>query len=207
MLEKLYNSEKLRELHHALQNQESVLIEELWDAPKALIAALAQQATGKHVLILTGGSQEESRLYHDLPFFTDRPVVDFPAWETLPNENIPPSPDIVGERYQVLNAIVENSVPHIIISNPQACLQKLIPPKRFHGLYLSLKVGDTKPFDTLIENLLAMGYRRCPVAADKGELAVRGGIVDVFPVASPDPFRIEFWGDDIESLRSYDPIG
>ena len=52
-----------------------------------------------------------------------------------------------------------------------------------------------------------MGYQRRPVAADKGEFAVRGGIIDIFPVSSPDPFRIEFWGDDIESIRIYDPIG
>lgn len=207
MLTELLNSEKLQELHHVLQNLEPVLVEELWDSPKALVAALAQQATGKHVLILTGKSQEESRLFHDLQQFTERPIVDFPAWETLPNENLPPSPDIVGERYQVLNGIVKGSQPHIIISNLHACLQRLIPPKQFNQLYLSLNVGDSFSYDTLIENLTKMGYQRCPVAADKGEFAVRGGIIDVFPVSSPDPFRIEFWGDDIESLRNYDPIG
>ncbi|NGX41858.1 MAG: Transcription-repair-coupling factor [Chlamydiae bacterium] len=207
MIENLQKSKKLQELHHALQEQESILIEELWDAPKALVAALAQQATGKHILILTGASQEESRLYHDLPFFTERPVVDFPAWETLPTEKIPPSPDIVGERYQVLSAIVEKSQPQIIISSLHACLQKLIPPKKFNVLYLTLKVGATLPYDTLIERLNNMGYQRCPVAADKGEFAVRGGIIDIFPVSSPEPIRIEFWGDDIESLRTFDPIG
>lgn len=207
MLEPSLQSKKLQELHHALQNEESALVEELWDAPKALIAALAQQATGKSVLILTGKIQEESRLYHDLQQMTERPIVDFPAWETLPNENLPPSPDIVGERYQVLSAILQRSEPQIIISSLQACLQKLIPPKKFKQLYLSIKVGDTYSYDNLIEHLIEMGYQRCPVASDKGEFAVRGGIIDVFPVSSPDPFRIEFWGDDIESLRTFDPIG
>ena len=59
----------------------------------------------------------------------------------------------------------------------------------------------------MVEHLLKMGYQRRPVASEKGEFAVRGGIVDFFPVSSPDPFRIEFWGDEIESLRVYDPIG
>lgn len=207
MLEKIFTSKKLQELHHALQHQDSVLIEELWDAPKALVAAFAQQATGKHVLILTGAKQEESRLFHDLPLFTERPVVNFPAWETLPSENIPPSPDIVGERYQILNALKENIQPHVIITNIQACLQKLISPKTFQSLYLTLQVGDTSPHETLIDYLIIMGYQRMPVASDKGEFAVRGGIIDVFPVSSPDPFRIEFWGDDIESIRLFDPIG
>lgn len=89
-LEKLLKSPKIFELHQELQKGASVLTEELWNSPKALVAALAQQATAKHVLILTGASQEEVRLFHDFPFFTENPVIDFPAWETLPSENVAP---------------------------------------------------------------------------------------------------------------------
>ena len=205
MFSEVLNSEKIRSLQHALHEGNSILIEELWNAPKALVAALAQKATGKHILILTGASQEEVRLFHDFPQFTDRPVADFPAWETLPTEKIPPSPDIVGERYQVLSSLEKE--PLIIISSLQACLQKLIPPDQFKNLYQEIRVGAAVGFDDLIERLNTMGYVRTPVAADKGEYAVRGGIIDVFPVSSPDPFRIEFWGDQVESLRLYDPIG
>src|SRR4029078_3553967 len=117
----------------------SILIEELWNAPKALIAALAQKVTGKHLLILTGGSVEETRLFHDFAFFTDVPVVNFPAWETLPSENIAPSPDIVGERYQLLEKLANHTTPYIIISSLQACLQRLLPPQSFNKLHLSLQ--------------------------------------------------------------------
>ena len=207
MLKKILQSDRLSALHHALKNQEIILIEELWNAPKALITALAQYATNKHILILTGGSQEEVRLFHDCTLFTERPVIDFPSWETLPSENIPPSPDIVGERYLVLKKLLSSSEPHIILTSLQACLQKLLPVSTFQSLSLSLKPGQILPFDDLIEKLLKMGYQRRPVASDKGEFAVRGGIIDVFPVSSPDPYRLEFWGDDLESLRIYDPIG
>lgn len=207
MLEQVFNSERILALQHVLREGESILIEELWNAPKAMIAALAQQVTGKHVLIITGASQEEIRLFHDFAFFTNINVVDFPAWETMPAEEIPPSPDIVGERYKVLHEISASSQPHIILTNMQACLQKLIPAKRFHELYLSLQTGSTVPFEGLIERLTAMGYRRLPVATDKGEFAIRGGIIDIFPVSTPEPYRIEFWGDEISSMRTYDPIG
>lgn len=207
MIEELLNHPKVKELQDCLKQGDHVLIEELWNAPKALIAALAVQETGKHALILTGGSQEEGRLYHDFPFFSSAPLLDFPAWETLPSENISPSPDTVGERYKVLREISTTQKPHIIISGLQACLQTLIPPQNFQSLYLTLHKGQTYSFNGLIERLNEMGYQRVPVAADKGEYAVRGGIIDVFPVASPDPFRIEFWGDEIESLRIFDPIG
>lgn len=207
MIEEILNHPKVKELQESLTRGDQILVEELWNSPKALIASLAIQATGKHVLILTGGSQEESRLYHDFPFFSSAPLLDFPAWETLPSENISPSPDTVGERYKVLREITTTKTPHIIISGLQACLQSLIPPQNFNTLYLTLKKGDSYSFDQLIQRLNEMGYQRVSVAADKGEFAVRGGIIDVFPVASPDPFRIEFWGDEIESLRIFDPIG
>ncbi len=142
MLEKLFTSEKLQELAQALRRGDSVLIEELWNAPKALVAALAQQVTGKHVLILTGAGQEEARLFHDFVLFSQRPCIDFPAWETLPAENIPPSPDIVGDRYRVLFEISEKKQPCIILSNLQACLQKLIMPQQFERMRFKLSKGN-----------------------------------------------------------------
>ncbi|MGZ3733105.1 MAG: transcription-repair coupling factor, partial [Parachlamydiaceae bacterium] len=207
MLQELLEGPRIQRLYSALQNGQSVIVEELWNAPKAFLAALAQSATGKHVLILTGGSVEETRLFHDFAFFTDVPVVDFPAWETLPSESIAPSPDIVGERYQLLQRLVTSSNPCIVISNLQACLQRLLPPQTFTHLHLSLQIGQEIPFDELSRQLTAMGYQKCSVASDKGEFAVRGGIIDIFPVSTPDPYRIEFWGDEIESIRIYDPIG
>jgi transcription-repair coupling factor (superfamily II helicase) len=205
-LKDILTSSKVQELECSFKNHESVLIEDLWNAPKALVAALASEATGKHVLILTGASQEEVRLYQDFAFFTNNPVVDFPAWETLPSENIAPSPDIVGERYRALHELSTSNKPHIILSSLQACLQKLIIPKNFENLYLILEKEKSYPFDALIEKLNKMGYERCSIASDKGQYALRGGIIDIFPVSSPDPYRLEFWEDDLESLRIYDPI-
>lgn len=201
------SSPKINSFVEALSNQESILIEELWNAPKAFIGALARKTTHKHVLILTGASQEEIRLYHDFSFFTQEPVVEFPAWETLPSEQVAPSPDIVGERYKVLRELATTAEPYIILTSLQACLQRIITPQYFNKVYLKVRVGDTIPFDDLIARLAALGYQRYSSATDKGQFAVRGGIIDVFPVSTPDPYRIEFWGDEVTSLRTYDPIG
>ncbi|MGK5593904.1 MAG: transcription-repair coupling factor [Parachlamydiaceae bacterium] len=206
MFDRIAKGPHITALEELLEQGSSVLIEELWNSPKALIAAIAQKKTRKKILVLTGASQEEVRLYHDFALFTDCPIIDFPAWETLPSENIPPSPDIVGERYQALVKIKEAQQPAIILTTLQACLQKLIVKERLNELYLKLTVGATYPFTQLIERFLKMGYQRKAMATDKGEFAIRGGIIDVFPVSSPDPFRLEFWGDEIESLRTYDPI-
>lgn len=203
----LSSSLALEKIESRLSQGGSILLEGLWNSPKALIAAMAAQSTGKNVLILTGAGVEEVRLFHDFKAFTELPVVDFPAWETLPSENIPPSPDIVGERYQVLRRVYESKIPHIVISSLQACLQKLLPPKKFVHLRFSCEVGKPLDFHGTIQRFMEMGYKKCAVAADKGEFAVRGGIIDIYPVSLPDPYRLEFWGDELESLRTYDPIG
>ena len=208
MLSLPLSTNKILQLEDALRVGDSILIEGLWNSTKALIASLAEKATGKHIVILTGASLEEVSLYHDFAAFTDRPILDFPAWEALPSEKIPPSPDIVGERYKTLETIHQN--PHqsyIILTSLQAALQLLISPKNFQSMNLLLKKGATYNFKELTEKLYQMGYQKKAVATDKGEFAVRGGIIDIFPVSSPDPFRLEFWDNDLESIRVFDPVG
>ena len=188
----------------ALKRGDDLAIEGLWDAPKAILAAIAQKETGKHVVIVTSGVAE-SRLFDDFAYFGVQNVREFPAWETLPSEGIPPSPDVVGERYAVLKEVRSERM--ILLAPLQACQQKVLSPERLERGSWEIKVGDEVPFEDLIELLVEDGYQRRPVAADKGEFAVRGGILDLFPVDSPDPFRIDFFGDQIEGIRVYDPVG
>jgi transcription-repair coupling factor (superfamily II helicase) len=207
MLKESLSADKVLQWKDELSQVSSLLVEELWDSPKALLIALAQQTCKKHVLVLTASGKEDGLIFHDLPFFTGEEPVEFPAWETLPTENVAPSPDIVGERYTVLREISKSDKPRIILSSLHACLQKLIPPAQFSQLHIELAVNLPYAFNKLLEQLETMGYTRRPLASDKGEFAVRGGLIDIFPVNSPDPLRIEFWGDEISSIRNYDPVG
>ncbi len=172
-----------------------LLIEGLWDTPKALLLSRLLERSNKHVVVLTS----DSRLLDNFAFFGHE-VMEFPAWETLPHEGIPPSPDVVGERYKVLQEIQESKKPRIICTTLQALLQKLLSPERLKALYLPLAVGSKLPFADLPEHLVLMGYHQKSVAADKGEFALRGGIIDIYPVNSPDPFRLEFLDDEILSV-------
>lgn len=207
MFHNLNGSTCLIEVQTLFREGSSLLFEQLWNSPKAYLASLAVKSTGKHMLIVTGASTEEVRLFQDFKQFTDSPIIDFPAWETLPSENIPPSPDIVGERYLALQKVRESGQPCIVLTSLQACLQKLLPPARFFEMNFTLKPGDQLPFDPFIQKLEQCGYTRKSIVTDKGEYAVRGGIIDLFPVSTPDPYRLEFWGDQLESIRTFDPIG
>src|SRR5512135_342688 len=114
-------SKDLRELSSAsleafleiVQKEPSLLIEELWEGPKAALIYLIAKATKKHVLVISGSADD--RLFDDVNYFPLSAAVDFPSWETLPGEEIAPSPDLVGKRLQVLHSIMNNPSPHVIL--------------------------------------------------------------------------------------------
>ncbi len=205
MFEKIRASKALEPFIAACSAGDTLLIEELWDASKALLASLAQEVTGKRVVIVTGGVRE-GRLFDDLPFFTSRSVAEFPAWETLPHDDVSPSPDIVGSRYEVLRALLGGGGPSLLLCPLQACLQRVLPPQALGKKFYTLRVGEELPLPSFAKRLEELSFERRSLVSDKGEYAVRGGIVDLFPVSSPDPVRIEFFGETIESIRLFDPV-
>ncbi len=207
MIKEFAKSKKLKVFYDAVKSGDPILVEELWDAPKAILASMVQDATKKRVFIITGRAKEENRLFDDLSMFFDGVVDDFPAWETLPSEKIPPSPDIIGQRFHILKNLLEDGSKKIVVSSLQASLQKLLPPKKFASLCLKLSVKEEFSFEKLISKLVEMGYEKKGLVTDKAEFAVRGGLIDVFPVGMPEPYRIEFWGDEIDSIRTFDPVG
>lgn len=189
-----------------LKGSDSFLLEGLWDAPKALLASLALEATGKSILLITGGARED-RLFDNLSYFCPGIPVEFPAWETLPGEEIAPSPDIIGKRFEALHALLHRKSPSIVLCPLPSLLQKILPKDALAPLLHVWEKGTEVAFEKIPELLLSLGYNPAPVVSDKGQFAIRGGIVDLFPAASSDPFRIEFDGDAIEEIRTFDPVG
>ncbi len=203
---RLLQSSTLKTFQEALEEGDSLLLEGLWDSPKALLAALAVQKTGRSVLFLTGGTRED-RLFDDLSQISPGSVLEFPAWETLPGEEIAPSPDIIGKRFETLHLLSQKKTPSILLCPVAAWLQKIAAKEKVSTLSFSWKKGTKVPFSSLPELLGRLGYKRTAVVSDKGEFALRGGILDIFPTAAQDPYRIEFFDDEIDQLRIFDPIG
>lgn len=182
----------------------SILIEGLWDAPKALLAS--ELVKKRSLLVITGGMRED-KFFDNLSYFAPGAAVEFPAWETLPGEEIPPSPDIIGKRFEALDKLLHSKEPKIVLCPLPSLLQKILPKETTSKMVHRWKKGSKIAFDSLPERLVELGYTRSAVVSDKGEFAVRGGILDLFPVASSDPYRIEFFGDEIEEIRTFDPVG
>lgn len=192
----------LASLKRHFQEGDSLLIEELWEGAKTIVAAIAHTETKKHLLIVT----THTHWLEDLVLFLKNKPLEFPSWDTLPSENKAPSLDITGERFRVLKSLKETKGPKVIVTSFQAVLEKVIAPQTFERNHLILKKSDVIPFKDLASVFESLGYQRKSTASDKGEYALRGGIVDIFPPTSLEPFRIEFEEDEIISLRFYDPI-
>lgn len=199
----LDQSPQLRIFRELIQKEPSLLVEGLWDAPKAALLSIAARATGKNILVITG-EKRENRLFDDLDYF-ELKCLDFPSWEMLPGEEIPPSPDIVGKRLLMLSHLIEEKKQQLVFCPLQALLQKIPSPKALKPLFKTWKVGQEVAFESAAQILTSLGYRREKVASDKGEFALRQGIIDLFPLSSFDPVRIEFFGDTIDTIRTYDP--
>ncbi|HTB83164.1 MAG TPA: hypothetical protein VK742_05875, partial [Candidatus Sulfotelmatobacter sp.] len=165
----------------------------------------------RQIVVVVENLKTQESFQQDLETWTGASPLFYPAWEVLPHEGRLPHADIVSERLQTIVALSENSKlkpqnPKLLVTSVVALLQKTFAPADLKNRARNLKRGDKiAPLD-LIEWLEEQGYEPEAQVSQKGELALRGGIVDVFPPTSPWPVRLEFFGDDLESLREFDPL-
>ena len=139
------------------------------------------------------------------------PPLFYPAWEILPHESKLPHADVVSERLETLVALAAQGVgvrknSKVVVTNVVALLQLTFPAEELASRTRIYRRGDRiEPMD-LIEWLEEQGYEPEAQVTEKGQISLRGGIVDLFPLTSPWPVRLEFFGDELESLRYFDPI-
>ena len=150
------------------------------------------------LLVVVPGEVDAEELVDDLRLFTDE-VVFAPAWETLPFEHISPNIATMAERSAARHRMTSGS-PGIVVGSVRSVVQRLsssdITP-------LSMVSGDEIEMDLLTRDLARAGYHRTDRVEARGEFAVRGGIVDVFPAQSDQPVRLDFWGDRLDEIRQF----
>jgi transcription-repair coupling factor (superfamily II helicase) len=130
-------------------------------------------------------------------------LVVLPSWETLPHERLSPRADTVGRRVSIFHRLAgKDPSLRLVIAAVRSLIQPIAP-----GLGalepVTMKVGDTRDFEELLNRLVELAYTRVDMVTGRGEFAVRGGIVDVFPPTAEHPVRAEFWGDEISELRGF----
>jgi len=177
------------------------------DAAVALVVAgMCRLGERRPVLVVTPTVLDAERLRHDIGAFLGNDVVElFPAWDTLPFERVSPELSTMGRRLRLLWRLQHTEVaPSVIVAPVRALLQRLGPVEEA-AVPVVVARGDRLDQRALVERLVALGYRREYQVEHRGELAVRGGIVDVFSSTSELPVRIDLWGDDVDRLTEFDP--
>ncbi|HEX5317755.1 MAG TPA: transcription-repair coupling factor [Stellaceae bacterium] len=150
-----------------------------------------------------------ARFADGLAFFhPGRSVLTFPAWDCLPYDRVSPNGEITSRRIDTLTRLAagKEKRPLIVLTTVNALIQRAPPRSLFEGRVLTLGTGGRIPLDRLQGFLRNNGYFRTDTVREPGEFAVRGGIVDLYPAGAAQPIRLDFFGDQIESLRSFDPL-
>jgi transcription-repair coupling factor (superfamily II helicase) len=177
------------------------------DAATAIVlCAMARLGERRPILVVTPTVVDADRISHDIgTILGDAAVASFPPWDTLPFERVSPELSAMGRRLRVL---WEFSVPGllapVVVAPVRALLQRL---GAFEDAAVPVEVARRDRFDQadLVRRLVALGYRREYQVEHRGELAVRGGIVDVYPSTAELPVRIDLWGDEVDRLTEFDP--
>jgi transcription-repair coupling factor (superfamily II helicase) len=175
------------------------------------LAQLARRLDGAPVLAVVASEAEASELVDELRCLLPADSVAlYPAWETLPHERLSPRPDTVGQRLAVLRRLRHpdpadptTGTLAVVVAPVRAVLQPQVPS--LGDLEpVQLRVGDTgRDLTDTVAALVAAGYARTELVERRGDVAVRGGILDVFPPTEEHPVRVEFWGDDVEEVRFF----
>ena len=161
-------------------------------------------------LIITPTQEQAEELYEDLEFFFSfirrdhETLALFPPWATIPYNPALPAHSVICQRVRSLHRL-SRGASTVVVSSLPAILHKLLPPEVFAQACFSLKIGETCEREVLLRSLIRLGYERGSLAEVPGEFSVRGGIVDIFSTAQDHPVRIEFLGDTVESIRTFDP--
>ncbi|MFN9045145.1 MAG: transcription-repair coupling factor [Betaproteobacteria bacterium] len=172
-----------------------------------LLARLARDhaGAGRCLAVFTAEPADAQRLADEVPFFDPAlRVAQFPDWETLPYDSFSPHQDLVSERLATLWRIHEGSVDLLLLPATTA-LTRLAPPSFLAGTTFHFKQKSRLDEARLKGQLTLAGYQHVSQVVSPGEYAVRGGLIDLYPMGSPVPYRVDLFGDEVDSIRTFDP--
>ncbi len=172
----------------------------------SLMTDLARAAATRAVLIAADDAAMRAVADAASWFAPEVEILMFPAWDCLPYDRASPSLRITSERMATLAALqVKSTRPQLLITTVNAVTQRVLTPFRLRALTARLAPGERYDRDALAALLSANGYVRSETVADAGDFAVRGSLVDLYPAGLPHALRLDFFGDEIESVRAFDP--
>lgn len=179
---------------------------ELAESAYPLWMAGLYTSLNRSLLVVTAGSGEARQLAGDLgTLVSGDEVYYFPPKEVFPGEVLAYSRDLEAQRMEVLVKLAK-ARRLLIVAPVEALAQRLPEPGSLHGAVITLRVGESYPWNDLLARVQQLGYARMEVVEGPGQFAVRGGLLDFFPLNLDKPLRLEFFGDELTSIRYFDPV-
>ena len=204
LINELENSKKFLEIINHIKSEKSpISLSGLSDMGKVQTIATLNNALNKNICVITYNQIQAKRLLKDIGYFTSKAAI-FPKKELVTYDYIAESKNLPYERIEVLNNIHNNKI-NILILTIESVMQDIIPKNVLYKNNLNLKIGDTLNIDYLKQKLIDLGYERKDLIDGRGQFSIRGGIVDI-SISEKYGVRLEFWGDDIDSIRKFDII-
>src|SRR5580692_657410 len=179
---------------------------QLYGSAAALALAEATRADRRLYVVVTDAARELDRLTAEVRFFAGAalPLLRLPDWEVLPYDLFSPHPDIVSERLKTLFELPQVTHGCLIVA-ADTLMQRLPPRNYVQGRAFELKKGQSLALEPFRQRLAEAGYASVSQVVSPGEFAVRGSLLDVFPMGSTTPLRIDLFDDEIEAIRRFDP--
>src|SRR5205823_913694 len=167
--------------------------------------ARAAHAKGGRAVVIAADEAAMRALQDTVPLFAPEvEVLAFPGWDCLPYDRASPALRVMAERLATLNALqAKHDKPQLLVATASAAAQRLLTPFRIRQLTRRMATGERIEREALIGQLNALGYQRADTVAEHGEYAVRGSLIDVFPAGEDLALRLDFFGDEIDSIRRF----
>ena len=205
--EKILNSSPFSALFDRIsRGEKKIKVAGLQGSAKSLLFSLISRRTPRTLIVISPTEKDARDIHQDLSFFLDgvNKVFLYPPWDFFSTDIYAFQQDVELARMQVLCHLLTGGQAVIVVPL-KALIQKVIPKKVLGEYIEKISIGDTADRDSLVQKLLAGGYHRVTLVDEKGQFSVRGHVVDIFPSVAERPFRMEFIGDELESIREFDP--
>jgi transcription-repair coupling factor (superfamily II helicase) len=189
----------------ALKNGHSATVDGAWGSAGPLAAAALALHAPTTLLVVLAHVGDLDDFRDDLATFSGLNPEVFPAWEKLPKEMGDGLDEVFGRRLRVVKRLAGALPPKVVVAPLQALLQPVPTPEALARMSRTVRVGDVVRVEELTAWLAERGMTRAEVVEVAGEFSLRGGILDVFPLDAAEPVRLEFFGDEVESIRPFDP--
>ena len=178
----------------------------LQGSSSAFAAAQVTEKIQRQILFITPSERLAERAVQDISLFTEKPVILYPGFDIPPYTPLSPDQRTVAERLHALYQLLTADKPFVLVASCESLLRRVMPKNVLGSLAELIISNEETDQKTLLRRLVDLGYEKVSLVQAIGDFSVRGGIVDIYPPGYDAPVRLDFFGDMVESLRTFDPI-